>query len=458
MSKVLIVDDDVFICNILEKLLADNGYEVETAYSAASAKKLLKESSFDVVLCDYRLPDSDGLKMLNTIKRLVPGAKVIIITAYADVSIAVKLIKGGADDYIVKPLRQDELLVLLEKLLQKSSGEQLPRKYGEEEFFFGESPEIKQLLQLAETVAPTDMSVIIDGETGSGKEFLARFIHYRSKRREKPFVALDCGAIPKSLANSELFGHIKGSFTGAVADKIWVFQEANGGTLFLDEIGNLDYEVQVKLLRSLQERKVNRVGDPKTTNVDVRIIAASNEDLSHLVEENKFREDLYHRVNEFMMHLPSLRERRKDIQQYAEFFIQQANIQLGKDVTGIDSDAMDIIRNYAWPGNLRELKNVMKRSVLLSRSDHITKDILPGEITNFHPNEALNQSMDESSGELREVSRDAERSLILGTLQSVDNNKSKAARILNVDRKTLYNKMKQLNIDLDSTIDPSVKE
>ncbi len=458
MSKVLIVDDDVFICNILEKLLADNGYEVETAYSAASAKKLLKESGFDVVLCDYRLPDSDGLKMLNAIKRLVPDAKVVIITAYADVSIAVKLIKGGADDYIVKPLRQDELLVLLEKLLQKGSGEQLPRKNGEEEFFFGESPEIKQLLQLAETVAPTDMSVIIDGATGSGKEFLARFIHYRSKRREKPFVALDCGAIPKSLANSELFGHIKGSFTGAVADKIGVFQEADGGTLFLDEIGNLDYEVQVKLLRTLQERKVNRVGDPKTTNVDVRIIAASNEDLSHLVAENKFREDLYHRINEFMMHLPSLRERKKDIQQYAEFFILQANSQLDKYVKGIDADAMDIILNYAWPGNLRELKNVMKRSVLLSRSDRITKDILPGEITNFHPHEKFNQSMDESSGELREVSRDAERNLIIGTLQSVDNNKSKAARILNVDRKTLYNKMNQLNIDLHSTIDPSLTE
>ncbi|MEX0981109.1 MAG: sigma-54 dependent transcriptional regulator [Bacteroidales bacterium] len=455
MSKVLIVDDDVFICNILEKLLADNGYEVETAYSAASAKKLLKDSSFDVVLCDYRLPDSDGLKMLNSIKWLVPGAKVIIITAYADVSIAVKLIKGGADDYIVKPLRQDELLVLLRKLLQNSSGDRLPRKNGEEEFFFGESPEIKQLLQLAETVSPTDMSVIIDGETGSGKEYLARFIHYRSKRRERPFVALDCGAIPKSLANSELFGHIKGSFTGAVADKIGVFQEADGGTLFLDEIGNLDYEVQVKLLRTLQERKVNRVGDPKTTNIDVRIIAASNEDLSHLVEENKFREDLYHRINEFMMHLPPLRERRKDIQQYAEFFIQEANMQLDKDVTGMDADVMDLIRSYSWPGNLRELRNVIKRSVLLSQSDRITKDSLPREITSFHLHEEMNQSMGESSGELREVSRDAERKLIIGTLQSVDNNKSKAARILNVDRKTLYNKMKQLNIDLQSTTDSS---
>ncbi len=454
MNKVLIVDDDVFICNILEKHLVDDGFEAETAYSAASAKKLLKESVFDVVLCDYRLPDSDGLKMFHIIKKLNPNAKVIIITAYPDVSVAVKLIKGGADDYILKPLRQDDLLNLLRKLLQNGSTVEPSGKKQDEDFFFGESSEIRQVLQLAETVAPTDMSVIIQGETGSGKEYLARFIHYRSKRREKPFVALDCGAIPKTLANSELFGHIKGSFTGAVADKIGVFVEANGGTLFLDEIGNLDYEVQVKLLRTLQERKVNRVGDPKTINIDVRIIVASNEDLGFLVAENKFREDLYHRINEFMVQLPPLRERKKDILQYAEFFIQQANIQLEKNVTGIDDDVRDIMLNYSWAGNLRELRNVVKRSVLMSQSDVLTADTLPREIRRFHLHEATNQD-EEGSGDLRKTSMEAERSLILGTLQSVDNNKSKAARILNIDRKTLYNKMKQLNIGLQSTSDAS---
>ncbi len=457
MSKVLIVDDDVFICNILEKLLTDNGFKAESAYSAASAKKLLKESAFDVVLCDYRLPDSDGLKMLQTIKNLIPNARVVIITAYADVNIAVKLIKGGADDYVVKPIQQDELLILLRKLLQNSSKEVFPDKKSHEDFFFGESPEIRQVLQLAETVAPTDMSVIIHGETGSGKEYLARFIHYRSKRRENPFVALDCGAIPKTLANSELFGHIKGSFTGAVADKIGVFEEADGGTLFLDEIGNLDYEVQVKLLRTLQERKVNRVGDPKTVNIDVRIIVASNEDLGHLVEENRFREDLFHRVNEFMVHLPPLRDRRRDILQYAEFFIQQANIQLDKNVKDIDDDVRDIILNYSWAGNLRELNNVMKRSVLLSRSDRITKDALPVEIVSFQLHEASKPDNGDSSGELRDASKEAERNLIIGTLRRVDNNKSKAARILNVDRKTLYNKMKQLNIGLQPTAGPKTE-
>lgn len=451
MHRLMIIDDDLFICNILEKYLTDHGYGVRTAYSARSAKKLLKESAFDVVLCDYRLPDSDGLKMLEFIREQNKGTKVIIITAYADVNIAVKLIKAGADDYIVKPVQQDELLVLLSELLQSPNNIQLPENKTDGEFFFGESTEIRQVLQLAETVAPTDMSVIIDGETGSGKEYLARFIHYRSKRRQKPFVALDCGAIPKSLANSELFGHIKGSFTGAVADKIGVFQEANGGTLFLDEIGNLDYEVQVKLLRTLQERRITRVGDPKTTYIDVRIIVASNEDLKQLVDQNKFREDLYHRINEFLIQLPPLRKREKDILLYANFFMDQANQQLDKNVTRIDEETMDIILNYSWEGNLRELNNVVRRSVLLSKSDILTADTLPPEIRSFHLHEGANQNSEEASGDLRKTSLEAERALIIGTLRSVDNNKSKAARILNVDRKTLYNKMKQLNIGLQST-------
>ncbi len=451
MHRLLIIDDDLFICNILEKYLTNNGYEVRTAYSARSAKKILKESAFDAVLCDYRLPDSDGLKMLQFIRELNKTTKVIIITAYADVNIAVKLIKAGADDYIVKPVNQDELLVLLSHMLESSSNIQTAGNRSDGEFFFGESTEIRQVLQLAETVAPTNMSVIIDGETGSGKEYLARFIHYRSKRRQKPFVALDCGAIPKSLANSELFGHIKGSFTGAVADKIGVFQEANGGTLFLDEIGNLDYEVQVKLLRTLQERRITRVGDPKTTNIDVRIIVASNEDLKQLVAKNKFREDLYHRVNEFLIHLPPLRKREKDILLYADFFMGQANQQLDKNVTKIDEETRDIILNYSWAGNLRELSNVIRRSVLLSKSDTLTADSLPPEIRSFHLHETTNQKSEETSGDLRKTSLEAERALIIGTLQSVDNNKSKAARILNVDRKTLYNKMKQLNIGLQST-------
>ena len=454
MHKILIIDDDVFICNILEKYLKDNKYEVKSAYSAASAKNILKEEEFDVVLCDYRLPDSDGIKMLETIRRLDPGAKVVVITAYADVNIAVKLIKSGASDYVVKPIQQEEILHLVNDLISKPEAPPTKKVKDNGDFFFGSSPEITKVLELAKTVAPTDLSVIINGETGSGKEFLARFIHVNSHRSKQPFVALDCGAIPKTLANSELFGHIKGSFTGAVADKIGVFQEADGGTLFLDEIGNLEYEVQVKLLRTLQERKVTRVGDPKTTEVDVRIIAASNEDLKQQVLDNNFREDLYHRLNEFMIALPPLRERQKDIIAYAEYFMEEANAQLDRNISNIDESAREILLQYSWEGNLRELRNVIKRAVLMSPSDMITKEAFPEEIRSFHLQQSLDTGIIDASSDLRETSLEAEKELIIETLRSVDNNKSKAARILKIDRKTLYNKMKRLNISLQSISPP----
>lgn len=454
MHRILIIDDDVFICNILEKYLKDNKYEVKSAYSAASAKNILKEEAFDVVLCDYRLPDSDGIKMLETIRRLDPGARVVVITAYADVNIAVKLIKSGASDYVVKPIQQEEILHLVNDLISKPEAPQAKKVKDNGDFFFGSSPEITKVLELARTVAPTDLSVIINGETGSGKEFLARFIHVNSHRSKQRFVALDCGAIPKTLANSELFGHIKGSFTGAVADKIGVFQEADGGTLFLDEIGNLEYEVQVKLLRTLQERKVTRVGDPKTTEVDVRIIAASNEDLKQQVLDNNFREDLYHRLNEFMIALPPLRERQKDIIAYAEYFMEEANAQLDRNISKIDENAREILLQYSWEGNLRELRNVIKRAVLMSPSDMITKEAFPEEIRSFHLQQSLDTGIIDASSDLRETSLEAEKELIIETLRSVDNNKSKAARILKIDRKTLYNKMKRLNISLQSISPP----
>ncbi|MDF1571115.1 MAG: sigma-54 dependent transcriptional regulator [Bacteroidales bacterium] len=451
MHKILIIDDDVFICNVLEKYLKDNTFEVKSAYSASSAKKVLKEEDFDVVLCDYRLPDSDGIRMLDTIRRLNPGARVVIITAYADVNIAVKLIKSGADDYVVKPIQQEEILHLVRELLSNPEKQQSRVVQSNGDFFFGNSQEIARVLELARVVAPTDMSVIIDGETGSGKEFLARFIHANSHRSSKPFVALDCGAIPKTLANSELFGHIKGSFTGAVADKIGVFQEADGGTLFLDEIGNLEYEVQVKLLRTLQERMVTRVGDPKATRIDVRIIAASNEDLKGQVRENNFREDLYHRLNEFMIHLPPLRERQDDIIAYAEFFMKEANTQLDRNITDIDQEARSLLMNYSWGGNLRELRNVIKRAVLMTASGAITKEAFPEEIRSFYLHQSLNTGIRNASSDLRETSLEAEKELIIETLKSVDNNKSKAARLLKIDRKTLYNKMKRLEISLQSS-------
>jgi two-component system response regulator HydG len=312
MCKILIIDDDTFICDILKKQLKGSKYEVETAFSGKSGMDAVRNGKFDLVLCDYRLPDTDGLELLQKIKAVSPSTVVIIITAYADVRQAVKLMKMGADDYVTKPMQHEEILSLIKSKLKKDqpSENKSSQIYSNGEFVMGESQAMRSVVNLSRRVAPTNMSVLIQGETGTGKEYVARFIHQHSKRYDQPFVAVDCGAIPRDLANSELFGHIKGSFTGAVRDKEGVFQQANGGTLFLDEIGNLSYDIQVRLLRVLQERQVSRVGENKARRVDVRIITASNDDLLEEVNQNNFREDLYHRVNEFKINLPPLRSRK----------------------------------------------------------------------------------------------------------------------------------------------------
>jgi two-component system response regulator HydG len=447
MKKILIIDDDTFICDILEKLLKDNGFDTEVAFSAATARQKLKGMAFDLVLCDYRLPDSDGLEMLKTIKNSNPESNVIIITAYADVRLAVKLMKAGAKDYITKPLHQDELLHLIKKITtDKKTTDSDP----DNQFIIGDSQKFKEVIKMADLVANTNMSVLLTGETGSGKEYVARSIHLKSKRKKKPFIAVDCGAIPKDLANSELFGHIKGSFTGAVNDKKGVFEAANGGTLFLDEIGNLTLDIQVRLLRVLQERVITRVGDTKNIEIDVRIIAASNEDMFESVKEGNFREDLYHRLNEFKIHIPPLRERREDIIIFANFFMHTSNNELGKNVDKFDASAIEVMQNYPWYGNLRELKNVIKRSVLLAQSDTISVDHFPDEIKNLESSGFPDMNIHLADGGLKEASHEAEKKLILDTLSEVNYNKTKAAKKLNIDRKTLYNKIKQYNIDLNT--------
>jgi two-component system response regulator HydG len=457
MGKILIVDDDSFICQILEKHLTNQKYQVETAFSAQSALKIFKTKSIDLVLCDFRLPDSSGLEVLQKVRAMNPDIPVIIMTAYADVRMAVKLMKMGASDYITKPIQQEELLNLLQKLMEKpkkgsGSGSSGPAKssFANGEFIIGNSPQIRQVVELAKKVAPTNMSVIIEGETGTGKEYIARFIHDNSLRRDKPFVAIDCGAIPKDIANSELFGHVKGSFTGAVNDKDGVFQKADGGTLFLDEIGNLSYEVQLKLLRAIQEREVSRLGEDKSRKIDIRIIAATNENLVNEVTEGTFREDLYHRINEFKLSLPPLRKRGEDVLVFVSNFIKQANADLNRSVVGLDDEAEYIVLNYPWHGNLRELKNVVKRSVLLASGDLIDKTCLPAEIV--YP-EADGMATTLTSGTnsdsmLKSASSEIEKQLIVKTIQEAGYNKSKAARILNIDRKTLYNKIRLYNIDL----------
>ncbi|GAB1453144.1 sigma-54 dependent transcriptional regulator [Draconibacterium sp.] len=451
-GNILVIDDDSFICEILSKHLQNNNYQAQTTLSANGAFELLKKNDFDIVLCDYRLPNSSGLEVLQKMRAMQFNMPVVIMTAYADVRMAVKLIKMGVADYITKPIQQEELLLLIQNILSKNVVDSKPinkAPFQNGDFIKGESDQIKNVIDLAYKVAPTNMSVIIEGETGTGKEYVARFIHENSLRKDKPFVAIDCGAIPKELANSELFGHVKGSFTGALYDKEGVFQKADGGTLFLDEIGNLSYEIQLKLLRTIQERVVARVGDSKTKSVDIRVIAASNDDLKTGVQENRFREDLYHRLNEFKLTLPPLRNRATDIILFVKHFIKMANTELNKNVKGLSPDVEKIFMNYPWFGNLRELKNIVKRSVLMSEGDLIEKYCLPLEII-YPVNETVEliENDTKANSILKNASSDIEKQLIVKTIQEVGYNKSKAAKILNIDRKTLYNKMKLYNIDL----------
>lgn len=458
MPSILIIDDDKDICLTLSKFLSKNGYQVEVAHKGEDGLQILRNHNFDLILCDYRLPDYTGLEVLQKIKILSPFVAVIIITGYSDVRTAVETFRYGANDYVTKPLFPDELLVTIKETLEKnrSKTEQLnaPTKARErrdstalstEEFIVGKSAQSQSVQKYITLIAPSDMSVIIQGETGTGKEFVAQSIHRMSERKSGPFVAIDCGALPKELAGSELFGHVKGAFTGAIADKPGSFEVANGGTIFLDEIGNLSYENQVKLLRVIQERMVKRIGATKETKIDVRIITATNEDLSQAIKDGRFREDLYHRLNEFKIQLAPLRERKEDILIFAEYFLKKANLSLNKNVQSFSDAVVDYFKKYYWHGNLRELANVVKRSVLLSTTDQVVPESLPHEIITAE----LSQSSAEDSEErgiLKSVAGTAERQAIIEALEKVSFNKSKAAALLNIDRKTLYNKLKLYNI------------
>lgn len=471
MEKIFIIDDDKDICLLLEKFLAKKNYEADSANSGEEAVRKLKKIDYDCVLCDYKLPDSDGIEMLQRIKILQPHTPVIIITGYSDVKTAVETLKKGAYDYVTKPLFPDEILMTIQgaistgkqKQLQPeetskapSNGTSAPKRRNvssmvKNEFISGRSKQSEVVQKHIDLIAPTDMSVIITGETGTGKEFVANAIHKKSKRKDAPFVALDCGALPKDLAGSELFGHMKGAFTGAMADKKGSFELADGGTIFLDEIGNLTYENQIKLLRVLQERKIKRLGGVRDIDIDVRVIAATNEDLKEAVKAGRFREDLYHRLNEFKIELSPLRERNVDILLFANHFLHLANEQLDKSVKGFDKEVEEKLSNYYWHGNLRELNNVVKRSVLLCQGEFINKECLPREIISpeyFDLSSPSSSSSSEGGADLKAVSENAERTAIISVLEKTGYNKTKAAEVLNIDRKTLYNKLKAYDIKI----------
>jgi two-component system response regulator HydG len=483
MEKILIIDDDKDLCFVLKRFLSKHGFEVLEATTGRAALEILDSVDPDLILCDFRLEDMSGSSILKKIKEKNPSVPVIIITGYSNIKTAVEVMKLGAMDYVTKPLLPDEILLTIRKALNKSSEDKagegteetavvkeqeklngLAAKRAPEPggYIFGDSQDFKNILNQIDLVAPTNYSIIIYGESGSGKEVIAQEIHKRSRRNNKPFIAIDCGTLSRELAGSELFGHEKGSFTGAIGQKAGSFELANGGTIFLDEIANLPYDVQVSLLRVTQERKMRRVGGTKDIDLDVRIIVASNKKLWDSARTGQFREDLYHRFNEFQINVPPLRERVNDIMVFANHFLMQTNRELGKNVKRFSPEVEDVFRKYIWHGNLRELKNVVKRATLLADSSVIDIKSIPFELVNYRKLQFENageppaaaaaaETVTQTSQQpaivrepgLKSVSIDAEYEWILETLKKVDFNKSKAAKLLKIDRKTLYNKIKQ---------------
>lgn len=475
MKSILIVEDDITYGMMLKTWLGKKGFQVSSVSSIVRAQKQIESESVDLILSDLRLPDKDGIDLLKWLGECGLSIPLIIMTGYADIQSAVQAMKLGACDYVAKPVNPDELLKKMNEALSASSTASkqtmhspqtddaftpnrpcvlpkqtmrfeekgnLPQKdaegtFSSSDYLEGESDAAKQLYNYVKLVAPTNMSVLINGASGTGKEYVAHRIHELSKRAAEPFIAIDCGAIPKELAASEFFGHVKGAFTGALTDKTGAFAAANGGTIFLDEIGNLSYEVQIQLLRALQERSIRPVGSNKEIQVDVRLVSATNENLEQAIEKGTFREDLYHRINEFTLRMPQLKDRHEDILLFANFFLDQANRELDKHLIGFDEKASRALLEYQWPGNLRQMKNIIRRATLLAQGKFITLDEL---------SELQAQAVPPAGMPLR--NEEAEKQHIIETLKQTGYNKSRAAQLLGIDRKTLYNKLKLYGIEI----------
>lgn len=444
MTRILIVEDDIAFGTMMQTWLKKKGFDVDKATSVGAAVRLIGDKpAYDLVLSDLRLPDRDGLELLAWMHKNNMLIPFIVMTNYAEVQNAVLAMKSGAADYIAKPIQPDILLSKIKDALKNADNATAaattptnnttttPQHHNTTtRHIEGNSEASRQLYSYVSLVAPTPMSVLILGASGTGKEYVARRIHEQSQRAGKPFVALDCGAIPRDVAASEFFGHKKGAFTGADSDKLGAFEAANGGTLFLDEVGNLSYEVQVQLLRALQERRVRPLGGTEERPIDIRLVAATNENLEQAVAEGRFREDLYHRLSEFTIYMPQLSERGTDLFLFADLFVRLANEDLSRNVEGFEARAAEMLASHTWPGNLRELNNVVKRAVLVARGPYITQEELSA---------AMGPVRQEPITALHDA--DAERQRILNALQQCGGNKSKAARMLGIDRKTLYNKL-----------------
>ncbi len=457
MDRILIVDDDITFALMLRTWLSKRGFGVETAGSVAAARTALAAGSYTLVLSDMRLPDEDGTALLQWLAERNLRIPVIVMTGYAEIQNAVRSMKLGACDYVSKPVNPEELLKKIREAIAASAADRAapnapggassaaaaksPAKNAAPEsipinYIEGRSDAARQLYEYVRLVAPTNLSVLVNGASGTGKEHIAQLIHRGSKRAGKPFVAVDCGAIPRDLAASEFFGHVKGSFTGALNDKTGAFEAASGGTLFLDEVGNLTYETQVQLLRALQERRIRPVGSTREIAVDIRLVAATNEDLEAAIARGTFRADLYHRINEFTLRMPCLKQMPGDIPLYADFFLDQANRELDKHLVGFDAAASAALTRYDWPGNLRQLKNVVMSATLLARGEYVTCRELPAEVVGESSVAAL--PLRDPAGEEEQIRR---------ALAAAGGNKSQAAKLLGVDRKTLYNKLRLYGIE-----------
>jgi two-component system response regulator PilR (NtrC family) len=456
-GKILVVDDERSMREFLGIMLAKEGYSVTQCPDGETALKQVEEDIFDMVIMDIRMPKMDGIAVLEQIKEMAPETIVIMITAFASTDTAVRAMKKGAYDYITKPFKIDEIKLIIHNALEKKALEKeniLLKRLVETKFSFdqiiGQSPKMIAIYELMEKVAPTKTNILITGDSGTGKELVAKAIHFNSPRRDKAFVTLNCGAIPENLLESELFGHMKGAFTGAMYNKRGLFEVADGGSIFLDEIGELPLSMQVKLLRIIQDKEFTRVGGTEPIKVDVRIISASNKDLEEAVREKKFREDLYYRLNVIQIKLPLLRERKEDIPLLAEHFFRKYVQELDKEVREISPDAVKLLVNYDYPGNVRELQNIIERAIALETNKTLTAENLESYINEQQGVKSIDDTLFDIPAEgidLEKVVEDLERNLLLKALQRAKGVKKKAAELLNINFRSIRYRLEKYGIN-----------